>query len=82
MNDDTACPNCGDPGRLATNHSLDWYKCPQCREIYEVDHTICGHSGCTAWADEEGYCWYHLAQQGIYPDAEPFQADHAREDKE
>ena len=78
---DTDCPNCGNNGRLATNHSLDWYRCTKCRETYEVEHTTCAVSGCSSWADIDGYCLYHAAQQGIYPDGEPFQADHSREEE-
>ena len=81
---DTDCPNCGNNGRLATNHSLDWYRCTECRETYEVEHTICAHPSCASWADDEesGLCWHHAAHQGIHPDGDPFQADHARENKE
>jgi hypothetical protein len=77
---DTDCPNCGNKGRLATNHSLDWYKCTTCREQYEVSHTTCAHSGCASWVDDEesGLCHFHNAQQGRYPEGEPFQADHER----
>ena len=80
---DTDCPNCGNNGRLATNHSLDWYRCTKCRETYEVEHTTCAVSGCGSWVDDEdsGLCHYHAAHQGIHPDGEPFQADHSREEE-
>jgi len=80
---DTDCPVCGNRGRLATNYSLDWYKCTACRQKYEVTHTTCAHPSCSSWVDDEesGLCWYHASHAGTHPDGEPYTPDHAREDK-
>jgi hypothetical protein len=67
---DRDCPNCHRPGRLATDYSLDWYRCPECHETYEVTHTLCSYPSCASWADDEesGLCWYHAAHVGIHPE--------------
>src|SRR5205814_1065252 len=61
---DTDCPACGERGRLATNYSLDWFRCTKCRETYHVEHTTCSVSGCGSWVDDEdsGLCHHHDGQ--------------------
>jgi hypothetical protein len=67
---------------LATNHSLSWYRCSDCRETYEVSHTLCAYESCSSFADHDGYCHFHCNRLGLTQDCEPYQADHSREVEE
>ena len=78
---DTDCPNCGNNGRLATNHSLDWYRCTKCRETYEVEHTLCAYASCSTWAATDGYCHFHGSRLGLRADGETHEADQSLEEE-
>ena len=66
------CPHCGGDGILATNVLFDLYRCTKCKKEYFAQHPLCQHPSCASWTDNgTDYCYYHLAQQGIYPEAPP-----------
>ena len=67
----TDCPTCGTPGRLATNHTLDLYRCTKCRREFWRKIVRCNYASCAGEDEHDGYCHYHASLLGLWHSSDP-----------